>query len=104
MKHEQWEQAGSAILSRGEAWVCIMAEPHHSQPRPIDITSPDWDEAMKRARTLVAAPELLAALGKLADEAERVLLVEQDYERDLPHLRLAFVKAQAAIAKAEGEA
>jgi len=51
-----------------------------------------------------ALPDLLEALGKLADEAERVLLVEQDYERDLPHLRLAFVKAQAAIAEAGGEA
>ena len=61
----------------------------------------DW--ANMYAPEYAAGPELLAALGKLADEAERVLLVEQDYERDLPHLRLALVKAQVAIAKARGE-
>ena len=102
MKHEQWEQAGSTILSRGEAWVCIMAEPHHSQPRLIDIASPDWDEAMKRAKMIKSVPALLAALVGAEQTLRNLAHGFLDAEANTIANNEA-ANIRAAIAKATGE-
>ena len=55
----------------------------------------------KFVRLLAAAPELLEALEKLTDEADRVQLAVLDMK--LTHLRIAIKQARSAIAKATNE-
>lgn len=70
-----WVQYGREIVG-GEGTpqarvICILAEGHVSPAKPIEIGSPEWDQAMEDARVLRAAPVFLAALEFIAGQKDK---------------------------------
>lgn len=59
----KWQQSGNIIYSENGV-ICELSEIRKGTTinhQPIDIGSPDWDEAMANGKIIIAAPELLAA-------------------------------------------
>lgn len=91
----KWQQSGNIIYSENGV-ICELSEIRKGTTinhQPIDIGSPDWDEAMANGRIIIAAPELLAAL--------KAIIETCNVRIDDPRCKY-FDAARAAIAKAEG--
>ena len=59
-----WEQLANIIYC-GDGVICQLSEPRKTdyiEHCPVDISSPDWKEAMDNGKLIKAAPQMLAAL------------------------------------------
>jgi hypothetical protein len=64
-----WKQSGTIIYAEDNGVICQLSEIrtdtiiYHEE---VGLSSPDWPEAMANGALIAAAPELLAALEKIA--------------------------------------
>lgn len=108
-----WQQTGRIIHSENGN-ICSLADPRKSDfvgDHPVEIGSPDWQEAMDNGKLIKAAPALLkaceAALAEMRNidaymEAQAV--AEGKHGIYSPFFVEEIRQMSAAIAEAKGEA